>query len=181
MNAKPRHAATNAPRSRRASKVVRLALAGIALAGIGAAATSAAWNDSAYFSGTVNSAKVDLQGRMQGSSTWLPADSTGTAVPLGAVTGLVPGNVTTKTIQLWNAGTAPLKLTWATAPTSLVDPSCYTVAYSTLPTNLPGDPGAGAASITTATITITLLSTAPQATCANQTATLTVVVQGSTL
>ncbi|WP_426594323.1 hypothetical protein ACPPVS_02140 [Cellulomonas sp. McL0617] len=160
---------------------VKLALGGLVLVGVGAVATSAAWTDPAYFSTTVNSASVNLQGRLQGSTTWLAADTAGAAVPLGAITGMVPGGTQTKTIELWNSGTAPLALTWATAPTSIVDATCYSIAYSTLPTNLPGNPGTStAASTTTATITITLLSTAPQTTCANQTASLAVTVQGTT-
>ncbi len=173
-------------RRSRLATVLKLTLAAGALVGMGAAATSAAWTDNAYFTGKAKSASVDLRGRLSGSSTYLAADSaaTGVAVDLGTVADMVPGVSVVKTIELWNAGSAPLKLAWdSNNPATLIAASCVTVAYSTLPTGtLAGDPtGVDAASKATATVTLTMQPNAAQATCANKEAPLQVIVQGTTV
>jgi hypothetical protein len=170
-----------APRSRRASKVVRLALAGVALAGIGAAATSAAWNDSAFFKATTTTATVDLRASADGT-TYTAADTSTAAVDLSAgLTNLVPGSTVTKTLYLWNAGSSKLVLAWGNKPASVIGATCDSVTYGTLPsTALPGDSAGGAASKTTVTVTYTVLSTADQTTCANKSASLSVSVVGTT-
>ncbi|WP_051682025.1 hypothetical protein [Cellulomonas sp. HZM] len=176
MNQEPKTRDVRSRRRRRRT-ALQLALGGLALVGIGAAATSAAWTDPAYFTGDVKSATVDLRGRMSGSTTWSTADTAGTAVALGfASTPMVPGGTQVKTIELQNAGNTPLNLTWSSGnPTFLVDASCFSVAYSAF-----GASPLAAGSTTSATVTVTLKSDAPQATCANKSPSLTVQVVGAT-
>jgi len=181
-----REARDDAPRRRRnKGAIIKLTLGGLALVGIGAAATSAAWTDSAFFSSATTSASVDLKGSATGgaNANYTAADTALAAVDLGAISNLTPDSTITKTVYLWNAGTAPLVPTWGTAnPTSLIDPTCVTVTYSTLPASIPGDPtGALAGSKITATVTVKMLTNAPQTTCSNKSASLVVSVQGATV
>jgi hypothetical protein len=173
------------PLRRNRGAIVKLTLGGFALAGIGAAATSAAWTDSAFFSSSVSSASVDLRGSATGgaNTNFIAADtSTGVTVDLGSISNLTPDSSIAKTLYLWNASSAPLALTWGAAnPATLIDPACVTVTYSTLPASVPGDPnGALAGSKITATVTVKMLTNAPQTTCSGKSASLVVSVQGAT-
>ena len=149
------------------------------LAGFGLSATSAAWTDDAWTSTTATAGEVDLRGSADGT-TWTHADTAGTAVTLAAVSGLTPGESATRTVHLWNASTVPLRLTWATAPTTLLD-GCVAVTYESLAgvTLAAGQSPAGGA-VTTATVTFRVADDASAATCSGRALDdLEIVVQGS--
>jgi len=150
------------------------------VAGFGVATTSAAWTNDAVFTAQASAGRVDLRGATDGSS-YEPADDAAAAVRLDPITGLTPDAPAVRNVQLWNAGSVPMNLTWSsTNPTSLLG-GCVDVTYSTLTTALrPGQAPAGDA-VTTATVTFTVADDADAATCSGRSVSdVIVVVQGST-
>ncbi|UJP40959.1 hypothetical protein [Cellulomonas palmilytica] len=150
------------------------------LGGFGVATTSAAWTDDAYFTAQGSTGTVDLRGSSDGVD-FTEADSTGTAVTLAAVSGLTPDTPVTRTIHLWNASTVPLALSWATAPTALLD-GCVEVDYQSLAgvTLASGPDQPVGAAVTTATVTFRVADDAPAATCSGKSLdAVQIVVQGS--
>ena len=147
------------------------------MAGFGLSTPSGAWTDDAWATTTATAGDVDLRGSADGTA-WSPA---GTPVTLAAVTDLTPGGSATRTVHLWNASTVPLALTWATAPTTLLD-GCVEVAYQPLAgvTLAPAPGGPTDAAVTAATVTFRVAEDAPAATCSGKTlGDLEIVVQGS--
>lgn len=151
------------------------------LGGFGVATTSAAWTDDAHFTAQGSAGAVDLRGSSNGVD-FTAADSTGTAVKLDAVAGLTPDNPTvTRTVHLWNASTVPLRLSWATAPKTLLD-GCVEVEYQPFPAAplAAGPDQPTGAAVTTATVTFRVADNASAATCSGKAlGALEIVVQGS--
>lgn len=172
--------------ARRRVTVVALGLGALLLVGTCAGLTAAAWNDSSYFRSGSSSASVDLRASADGT-TYVVADGDSTTTPVGTpvdlsagLTNLLPGSTVVKTVYVWDAGSSNLSIAWSTAPTTVFGATCDTVTYSAFSqTQLTGDVNGGAASKATATVTIKVLDTAPT-TCQNRTATLKVVVTGTT-
>ncbi|WP_188037610.1 hypothetical protein [Actinotalea sp. JY-7885] len=133
------------------------------LTGLGIAGTSAAWTDDAWAVAPASAASVDLRGSTDGGATWHAADVATAPLTVDAVTGLVPDTPVTRTVQLWNASTVPVDLTW-TAPDEV---GCVDVEVRPAATRLEAGPTAAAAgAVTTVDVTFSVPEGTDPAGCA---------------
>lgn len=188
MSRVPRHARSRTA-GRRASTVVRAALAGGLLVGTGAVASSAAWTDGAWFAASATTPTIELQGGTGRSpATWGDADSSTAAVTIPADTfvNLAPGVLAQAHVGLRNVSSVPLTVP-APVPTWSGDfasgGSCPLGAVTTVTidggtrTTLPATSG------TTTDVVVSV--TPPDAwngatTCQHRSGTLTLTFTGST-
>lgn len=168
----------NAPRGRR--RVVGAVLGVGLLTGLGITSTGAAWTDDTWIATSAGAATVDLRGSADAGATWSEADTTGTALVLGPVTGLTPATPRTLTVQLWNASTVPLALGSTTDEAALGD--CVVVDVELAERTVPGDPtGQDPAAFTTATVTFGVAPDADAGACSGaRLDAVEIVFQGST-
>lgn len=172
---------TSDDRRKKRAAIARFVLAGVAVLGIGAAATSAAWTDDAWFSANANSATVELQASLDGS-TWIDADTSGAAavtIPPATFANMVPGQTRTVTLHLKNASTVPLAIG---APVVTPTDDMFTGATPAT-VAVTGAPATLAAGADTLTAPITLTVTAPDpwpATYQGKTGSVTIQFQGQT-
>ncbi|QAV70492.1 hypothetical protein ESZ53_08600 [Salinibacterium sp. UTAS2018] len=110
------------PNARKASTIIRLALASVALVGIGAAATSAAWTAQTTLSASAKAASIELYGALAVNgacptapgSPYVEADTAAGAVAITLASGefaaLKPDQKRTVAICLRNGGDLPLNV-----------------------------------------------------------------------
>lgn len=128
MNTPENTPAQPAERKNKRRTVLAFTLAALAVGGIGAAATSAAWTDNVFFSAQAQAATFDLQGSVDGGTTWkdsatgTPTSSIELVIPASKLANLLPGETRTINLDVKNLGSVGASLTssvaWATAPAS---------------------------------------------------------------
>lgn len=98
----------------------KIALAALAIGGIGAALTTAAWTDDVWMTSDASAASFELQGSLDGGTTWSDADDESTALVVDAADlgELVPGETRTVDVALKNSGSANATLSDAAITTT---------------------------------------------------------------
>lgn len=128
--------------TRRRSRNLRLVLASLALLGIGAAVTAAAWEDIVYVDVDVSSGSMDLEGSVDGGTTWLQSEDENNITLAFELTGLTPGDERSAEFQLRNSGDMTAYLTVNGTGTLTLDlpTECpLTVDADAFPTEVPGE------------------------------------------
>jgi predicted ribosomally synthesized peptide with SipW-like signal peptide len=113
MTITPDHDTEFEPSGRR-RKITKFALAGVAVLGVGAALTSAAWTDNVWFGGSTTSGNADLQGSVDGGSTWQEGSSRGARITMPSIDDVAPGVSVSETVMVRNVGTTDLALALST-------------------------------------------------------------------
>ncbi|WP_010204261.1 hypothetical protein [Salinibacterium sp. PAMC 21357] len=110
------------PNARKASTIIRLALASVALIGIGAAATSASWTAQTTLTASAKAASIELYGALavngicstSAGSPYVEADTAGGGVVITLASGefaaLLPDQKRTVRICVRNGGDLPLNV-----------------------------------------------------------------------
>ncbi len=101
-------------RRRRRVAAALLSLGGLALAGCGIAATSAAWTDTVHLSAQGGTATANLQGSIDGGTTWKESSNAGAVeLTFANLTNLTPGDASALPFKIKNSGTVAIAITGA--------------------------------------------------------------------
>lgn len=115
--------AAGAGQKRNRKNAVLAILAGGVVLGVGAAVTLAAWQDDVFTQGTFTAGSFNVQGSTDGGTTWVEADTAGTAATLA----FTLGGATLQYLSPGDTVYAPFALHTATGTTNGADISIPTV------------------------------------------------------
>jgi predicted ribosomally synthesized peptide with SipW-like signal peptide len=107
----------------RKKNIVLACLAGGVVLGVGAAVTLAAWNDDVFTQGTFTAGTFNVQGSTDGGTTWVEADTAGTAATLA----FTLGGATLSNLSPGDTAYAPFALHTEAGTTNGADISLPTV------------------------------------------------------